>query len=196
MYPKHSFPYESFIGGWYIDEDICDSLINYFKSNKDIQIKGKISDNIKKGIVDRSIKDSTDIQVDFTTTNLAIFQKYFKCLKDITLLYQKEYPTDYENTHFGVTECLNLQHYQPGGGYKKWHFERTKPSNRVLVFMTYLNTVENGGTEFMYQKLKTPAKKGLTLIWPTDFTHTHRGVINKDKEKYVATGWCSYITDI
>jgi hypothetical protein len=62
--------------------------------------------------------------------------------------------------------------------------------------MTYLNTVENGGTEFMYQKLKTPAKKGLTLIWPTDFTHTHRGVINKDKEKYVATGWCSYITDI
>ena len=70
MYPKHSFPYESFIGGWYIDEDICNSLINYFNSNKDLQIKGKISDNIKKGIVDKSIKDSTDIQIDFATSNL------------------------------------------------------------------------------------------------------------------------------
>ena len=55
--------------------------------------------------------------------------------------------------------------------------------------MTYLNDVEDGGTEFYYQKLKTKAKKGLTLIWPTDFTHTHRGIVSKTKEKYIVTGW-------
>ena len=59
--------------------------------------------------------------------------------------------------------------------------------------MTYLNDVKNGGTEFMYQKLKAPAKKGLTLIWPTDWTHTHRGVISKKQEKYIVTGWFSYV---
>jgi hypothetical protein len=32
--------------------------------------------------------------------------------------------------------------------------------------MTYLNDVDDGGTDFLYQKLTTPAKKGLTLIWP------------------------------
>ena len=30
--------------------------------------------------------------------------------------------------------------------------------------MTYLNNVENGGTEFYYQNLRVEAKKGLTLI--------------------------------
>ena len=37
------------------------------------------------------------------------------------------------------------------------------------------------------------AKKGKTLIWPTDFTHTHRGVISLSKEKYIITGWLSFI---
>ena len=58
--------------------------------------------------------------------------------------------------------------------------------------MTYLNDVEDGGTEFYYQGLKTKAEKGLTLIWPSDFTHTHRGIISNTKEKYIATGWFSY----
>lgn len=58
--------------------------------------------------------------------------------------------------------------------------------------MTYLNDVQNGGTEFLYQKITTKAKKGLTLIWPSDFTHTHRGQIC-DKTKYIITGWFDFI---
>ena len=49
---------------------------------------------------------------------------------------------------------------------------------RCFAFMTYLNDVSDGGTEFMYQKLISPAKKGLTMIWPSDWTHTHRGQIS------------------
>ena len=51
--------------------------------------------------------------------------------------------------------------------------------------MTYLNTVPNAGTEWLYQKYKTEAIKGLSVIWPSDFTHTHRGIINKDNEKQI-----------
>jgi hypothetical protein len=54
--------------------------------------------------------------------------------------------------------------------------------------MTYLNNIVNGGTIFKYQKITTPSKKGLTLIWPPDFTHTHKGQI-VDKEKMIITGW-------
>ena len=88
----------------------------------------------------------------------------------------------------------NLQYYPPGGGFKTWHSERINPiaSKRVFVFMTYLNDVEDGGTDFYYQKLTTPAKKGLTLIWPTDFTHTHSGQISDTHEKYIITGWFGY----
>ena len=59
--------------------------------------------------------------------------------------------------------------------------------------MTYLNDVDDGGTEFMHQNIITPAVKGLTLIWPADWTHAHRGVISKTKEKYIITGWFSYL---
>ena len=58
--------------------------------------------------------------------------------------------------------------------------------------MTYLNDLEKGGTEFKYQKITTPSKKGLTLIWPTDFTHTHKSEI-VNKEKIIITGWLSII---
>ena len=55
--------------------------------------------------------------------------------------------------------------------------------------MTYLNDVSDGGeTEFFHQKLKVKPVKGKTVLWPTDFTHLHRG--NPPYEaKYIATGW-------
>lgn len=61
-----------------------------------------------------------------------------------------------------------------------------------MVFMTYLNNVKDGGTEFLNQKLKTKAEKGLTLLWPSDWTHTHRGIITESQDKYILTGWLNY----
>ena len=63
---------------------------------------------------------------------------------------------------------------------------------KALVFMTYLNDVSDGGTRFLNQDIITPAIKGLTLIWPTDWTHTHCGQISQNNIKYIATGWFSY----
>jgi hypothetical protein len=59
--------------------------------------------------------------------------------------------------------------------------------------MTFLNNVPEGGTHFKYQNLTVPAEKGLTLMWPTDFTHTHKGQITKKHEKYILTGWLGYV---
>jgi hypothetical protein len=88
-----------------------------------------------------------------------------------------------------------IQHYKPNEGFYVWHTERTgaeRVASRHLVFMTYLNDVDNGGTEFHHQKLITQAEKGLTLIWPADWTFTHRGVISPDQHKYIITGWLDY----
>ena len=46
----------------------------------------------------------------------------------------------------------------------------------------------------MYQKITSPAKKGLTMIWPSDWTHTHRGQISQNHKKYIITGWLNYTT--
>ena len=113
-------------------------------------------------------------------------------LQKILELYLKRYPEINDCSKFNVKE-FNIQKYNKNGGFKKWHAERGEKSDmsRVLVFMTYLNDIENGGTHFKYQKLTTPSIKGLTLIWPTDFTHTHKGQI-VNKEKIITTGWFEF----
>jgi len=60
--------------------------------------------------------------------------------------------------------------------------------------MTYLNNVKDSGeTEWFYQNLKIKPEAGLTVIWPTDWTFTHRGIPSKTEIKYIVTGWYSYI---
>ena len=33
------------------------------------------------------------------------------------------------------------------------------------------------------------AKKGLTLLWPAEWTHIHKGNVLKSGLKYIITGW-------
>ena len=187
---EHELPYESFIGGWYIPENICNNLIDYFKKNKKLSEKGKTLSGINL-----DIKDSLDLSItidDFK--NKEVLNEYALKLIEVLQLYQNRFTYCKEMALFDLTENCNIQYYKPKGGFKKWHFERgnLNLSSRVLTFMTYLNTVEDGGTDFYYQKLSLPAKKGLTLIWPTDWTHTHKGQISS-KEKYIITGWFNFI---
>ena len=100
------------------------------------------------------------------------------------------------NAFFNICERYNLQKYPVGGGFKIWHYENDFKSinyDRCLVFMTYLNDVEDGGTSFKYQNVDMPAQKGLTVMWPAYWTHVHKGIISNTKEKYIATGWLNYV---
>jgi hypothetical protein len=90
---------------------------------------------------------------------------------------------------------FNLQKYEPGEGFYQWHCERSHgpTSTRMLVWMIYLNDVDDGGTEFLYQEYTEKAEAGKLLIWPPDWTHTHRGQISYTKTKYILTGWFHFI---
>jgi len=192
---EEKFKLDSFIGGWYIDPKICDPIIDYFEKSPN-KIEGGANKIIEGGVcktkfvIDKSMKESTDVYVDAKDSLLFKYNRALhRCLKK----YLKKYPEQNNTTeYYSGLEHYNIQKYLPGQGFKKFHCERRSRSHRCLVFMTYLNDVKNGGTEFKYQKIKTQAKKGLTLIWPTDFTHTHRGIISKET-KYIITGWYNYL---
>jgi hypothetical protein len=87
-----------------------------------------------------------------------------------------------------------LQHYPPGGGYLRWHCERSSRSSaaRALVFMTYLTTHHTGGTEFLYQQRTITARAGKTVIWPADWQYTHRSEPCAE-QKIIITGWFEYL---
>jgi hypothetical protein len=192
---EHEFPYESFIGGWYIPESICDDLIKLFLSARE---KGHTVIGLQKSFnkvqVDKTRKDSEELFIKWNSTNDLIL-KYRVELQKVIENYAKKYDAVNYLAGFNVNTNYNLQYYKPEGGFKVWHNERSgggPESKRVLVFMTYLNDVDDGGTEFLNQNIICPAKKGLTIIWPTDWTHTHRGQVSMTKEKYIVTGWFSF----
>ena len=92
---------------------------------------------------------------------------------------------------------INAQKYKKNqGGYPYWHSEiypqiaSTEALHRKLLFMFYLNDVEQGGeTEFFYQNIKVQPKKGRMVIAPAGFTHTHRGNKPISSDKYILTSW-------
>lgn len=84
----------------------------------------------------------------------------------------------------------------PTGGYHIWHAESVglKHRNRVAVWTLYLNDINEGGeTEFLYQSLRIPPKKGTICIFPAGYTHLHRGNPPLSKTKHIITGWIEYV---
>ena len=185
--PKHSFMIAA-----YIDLKLCDDIIKYHKNFRHRAYTGTVGDS-KNAFVDVKIKQSLDLHLN---KNNFLFAEYNKELDKVLCLFEKKYKYSKNlHTYSNTQENTNIQYYKPGGGFKNWHCERmgTSTSKRQFVFMTYLNDVPKGGTEFYYfPELNIQAKKGLTLIWPSDWTHTHKGVVSKTHEKYIVTGWFNF----
>jgi len=188
----------NFIETFFINDlNICDDIIDHFKSlPKESKYNGvsyghDVYGNIIE-VYDKDTKDSIDAEF-YGDTEVAA--KYAEELTKCMNAYVQKYPECNQTKEWGIVEPVLIQYYKPGGGYKKYHCERSSSNNnRHLVFMTYLNNVTEGGeTEFKLQNLKIKAEKGKTVIWPSDWTHTHRGIVSNTQEKYIITGWYSFI---
>ena len=187
---------KSFIGAWFLEDlTLCDDLIKYFEQDPN-KVEGCIYRSTETGFrIDKDEKDSIDTLLKLDTD---IGQRYIHELQKVLTMYKIKFISSDTVASYNI-EGVNLQKYNPMGGYKTWHAERLGGMSpgvyRHLVFMTYLNDVDDQGeTEFLHQKIKVKPKKGLTLIWPSDWTHTHRGIPSPTQVKYIATGWYTFTT--
>ena len=183
----NNFIHEDYIA----DLKICDRFVEWFHSNKQFHIPGRFD----KAEVDITHKQSTDFCFDIMEPNVQVVKDYATELQTIINRYLQIYAFANDVDPFKIKEKVNIQHYKPNEGYRSFHFERGGVNSimRHLAFQTYLNTVEDGGqTEFLYQQYKCKAVKGKTIIWPVDWTHTHRGIVSPTEDKYIVTGWCSF----
>lgn len=180
----------NFISGWYTEKvDSCDKLIQYFQESPN-KVIGTTNFTVNK-----TIKDSTDCQL----VGKDILNLYWDILEPCLSQYKKQYSYCDYYAQWGITDQVLIQYYSPNGGYYQWHTERTSNTlpvaSRHLVFMTYLNDVNDSGeTEWFYQKTKIKPVKGLTVIWPADWTFTHKGIPSPTEEKYIVTGWFNFIS--
>ena len=179
-----------FLSAYQIDTSLCDDIIEAFESNPDYTEAGVAGGSINPGI-----KKSHDQVLDRYSY---LYKRYMDKLQECLNLYMTEYEYCNKYNPFSITDATNIQKYEPNDGFYSWHTERSGVDplirNRHLVFMTYLNVVADGGdTEWFYQDLKIKPKTGLTVIWPADWTFTHRGIPSQTETKYIVTGWFSYI---
>ena len=107
----------------------------------------------------------------------------------------EDYVAEYDILRDLNVKCTNikLQKTKPGEGYHVWHCEQGTEdgANRCVVYALYLNTItEAGETEYLYQKMRVQPRENVMVLWPSSYTHPHRGnPVYGDKAKYIITGW-------
>lgn len=176
-----------------IDSSICDEIIEYFNRDTTKKCDGMIGHG-----VDKSIKNSIDSKFHLTDDSIYWVSRYRNELLRILKKYESKYLLKSDLAPWGMIENTNIQYYKPNCGFTYFHCERAglKTMDRHLVFMTYLNDIKKGGqTEFYHQNIKIKPRKGKTLIWPADWTHTHRGIVAPNEEKYIVTGWLNFVPE-
>lgn len=184
---------KTFIEIYKIDHAVCDKIIGLFNKNKKLAQPGRLG-----GIprVDKAMKNSLDLSIPIGLYGR--FEPFFELLTKHVNEYLKKYFYDTGAPEMGpviFSDWCNIQLYPIGGGYPAMHCERDRIEycNRVLVWMLYLTDTPGGGTEFPHQELITKCVKGDLIIWPTDMTHMHRGVVSETHEKMIFTGWIDFM---
>ena len=193
-YPKHSVNQDkNFISGYYIDKSFCNTIIEKVEQTQ----KRLLLNNDKTGF-------RNYLGIPLFKIDKELDHYYKTVLTDLLNLYMEEYPF-IKNIQKLMIENLpetdfitaQVQKYKKGKFYNRLHCENggssTQYNNRAIVYMTYLNTIEEGGgTDFPSQNFQSKAEQGLTLLWPAYFTHPHMGIISEKSEKYIVTGYYEF----
>ena len=133
---------------------------------------------------------------DITAERTGIIYGQFQELSKIAIV---EYFNQYEILQTKKIEhkLLKLQRTKPCEGFHSWHADQG-PSNpyRQLVTLLYLNDdFEGGETEFIHQNVRIKPQAGKYVIFPTSWTHTHRGNPPIGGNKYILTSWVEEFSD-
>lgn len=191
---------EDFIGIYdnVLSSNDCNKLIDWFeecnKYNAVIDHKGytKAPDHLTR-------KDETVFALRPETISLPnnaneylikFSESFWNCYED----YTNKYTVLQTSPKHGFY-LLRIQKTKPGGGFHTWHYENfdLATSSRLVAFQLYLNDVHEGGeTEYLYLQKRVQPKQGRLLIWPTGYTHTHRGNPPLTNDKYIITGWLNF----
>ena len=191
----------------FLPPDFCERIINKFNNNLTQKRRGAVgaegedTTGLWKRSIDAPINNDPfwkEEVYEFSEFNQLAFTKYSRYLKTLSPppipVWGKQYSLPIFEFSSGddIIDDGNLvMQIKPGDGYD-WHndFVSSKRAGiRYITWIYYLNTVEEGWTEFINGTRIEP-KQGRLLMFPATWTHIHRGYPPK-QTKYIATGWIS-----
>lgn len=181
-----------------LSPEFCDGLIQYYKWCKDNNKTWRRDEATANEKSDEAclINPVSQYEINFTNANLGGYLREFNevfwsnCYAD----YTKKYDTLNKFSQHTIF-TYKIQETKPTEGYHVWHAEQdcVAHSRRIAAYIVYLNDVMEGGeTEFLYQSRRVAPSRGTVLIFPSSYTHTHRGNPPLSGVKYILTGWLEF----
>jgi Rps23 Pro-64 3,4-dihydroxylase Tpa1-like proline 4-hydroxylase len=190
-----------------ISKELSKIIINMFESDKN-KYQG-----VTFGGLNKNIKDTEDLLIPNTPDKsgfdkwkkIQMFlekelakntKEYVKILDNIVNMNHEKENTDSEYKTFSnllSNELFMIQRYTKQKGryiyHNDFHSDFEKKKYRIITYLWYLNTIEEGGeTEFWGTHTIKP-EAGKLLLFPASWTFPHRGKMPLSDDKYIITGW-------
>jgi hypothetical protein len=137
--------------------------------------------------------DDTDSEVIHTNGKMAV--DFAQAVLKANEVYSDTYGIVNAIANYKVSETVKMQKTNPGEGYHMWHCEHCSIAygRRVMQAILYLNDVDAGGeTEFLYLGRRIQPKAGTLILFPSSFTHAHRGNPPLQGTKYIMNTWLEF----
>ena len=113
----------------------------------------------------------------------------------LTQEYVKHFPAINLTQTQWYTGKWRFKHFPPGYHFASWHSEHCfAHPYRIGCIIFYLSD-HNCGTEFYSTREVITSKAGRAVIFPTSWTHTHRGQLCPDKKDRYIMSTYMYLTD-
>jgi len=126
---------------------------------------------------------------DFSSTHSILTDLNARCLS----AYRAQFPQlDYIDNGLDFSPW-RFKHFPPTYAFDRWHSEHNlQVAHRVLCIILYLS--DNAcGTEFMHDSTVIESRMGRAVVFPTFWTHTHRGQLDPlGCDRYIMTTYAHF----
>jgi hypothetical protein len=161
--------------------EFCNKIIKRFEEDPR-RVQGHTSGGYRP-----EMKNSTDLVIsrfeDWDDVVGVLEEKMKENLKEYQYFLDVNLPMQYSVVD---TWCSGFQIQK--SGYYRWHHDAAVEygSQRIITFIWYLNTIEEGGhTGFLHKSVQP--ETGKFVFFPATWDYIHCG--HEAKDKYIITGW-------
>jgi len=135
------------------------------------------------------LDDSAWTELDITPlADDALKGFFFRQIEEYLARYNSEVKLSIPVPRTSLLAEFRMKRYRPGADEKfQLHFDSiNEAADRFLVFLWYLNDVEEGGeTEFPDLGISVAAKAGRLLVFPPYWMYQHSGRPPRSGDKYI-----------
>ena len=178
-----------------LTKDFCDHVIKKFEKDS-----GKVP-GISGAGLNIKIKDSTDLGITRGRKKYNWDEEdniFYEALKSPLRNYIDNYvcPKDLDNSIDIYDTGYQIQRTTPLQNGYVWHNDAhvIDNSSRIVTYIWYLNTIDKEGTTEFTDGTQIKPEQGKLILFPSLWTHVHKGNPPKKINKYICTGWvwCNY----